>query len=75
MQPARSISTPPAPSRPAATLSPLAEAIIAAVGEHYRTVGGNRTHHFEAKGRMLAAFADIGISPDTLKGLARVITS
>ena len=64
------------PPRPAATLSPLAEAIIAAVGDHYKLGNGGAPGAADRTRRtMLAAFADIGISPEQLRGLARVIQS
>ena len=76
MRTPNSIAEMPAPPpRTARALGPLAEAIIAAIGEHYRSVGGDLNHHHEAKRRMLAQFADIGISPDQLRSLARVIQS
>lgn len=76
MQPARSIPAQTPPERPAATLSPLAEAIIAAVGEHYKIGNGGQPGAADRTRRiMLAAFADIGISPAQLMGLARVIQS
>lgn len=72
MQPAPS----DAPSRPAAPLAPLAEAIIAAVGEHYKIGNGGRPGAAdEARRVMLARFADIGISPAQLTGLVRVVLS
>ena len=64
------------PARPAATLSPLAEAVIAAVSEHYKIGNGGQPGAADHTRRvMLAQFADIGLSVDQLRGLARVIQS
>ena len=63
-----------APPRPARTLHPLAEAIIAAGSASLRVGNGAAPGEFaQAKRRMLHEFAQIGVSPDYLALLRRVL--
>lgn len=62
------------PARPAGKLHPVAEAVIAAVGETYKIGNGGVPGAAEAaKRRMLAAFADIGLSPEYVARIAQVL--
>jgi hypothetical protein len=55
-------------------LHPLAEAVIAAVSEHFRQGNGGKPGAAEeARRRMLAQFAQIGLSPEWLARLRLVL--
>lgn len=65
---------PATPARPAGQLHPLAEAVIAAVAEHFRQGnGGKPAAAEEARRRMLAQFAQIGLSPEYVARIAMVL--
>ena len=65
---------PATPARPAGQLHPLAEAVIAAVSEHFRQGNGGKPGAAEEARRcMLAQFAQIGLSPEWLARLRLVL--
>jgi len=64
------------PPRPNTPLTPLAEAIHAAVATHMQAVrGGNTSAAEDARRTVLAQFADIGVSQEYLRLFARMIQS
>ena len=62
------------PVRPATSLSPLAEIVLAVSFEFFGAGNGGKPGAFEdARASALAQFADIGVSADNLRRFARGI--